>query len=152
MNGNYNYFYDDPFARTFMIPAVMPEELASNYNNIGNNVFVNSNEGFLRGNMEEQTYVPYKNMTYIKPELMNERQRDLFKLQQASFAAHDANLYLDTHPNDANMIKIYNNYLNEEKRLCDLFEKKYGPINLSDESGLNMSPWKWIKEPWPWNK
>ena len=155
MKDNYMYLYDDPFMRTFMMPAVMPEELNSNsftQNQSNNSVFVNSKEGFLRGNMEENTYVPYKNMTYIKPELTDERQRDLYNVQQACFAAHDANLYLDTHPNDSNMIRLYNNYKNEEKRLLDSFEKKYGPINLSDSSELNEAPWKWINNPWPWNK
>ena len=42
-----------------------------------------------------------------------------------------------------------NEYLNEEKRLTSEFEKKYGPLNLSDD-GLNVTPWAWIEEPWPW--
>ena len=139
-----NYIYEDPFIRTFMMPAVDPN------NNINNqNIFVNANEGFLRGNMENGTYVPYKNMTYIRPNLNNQRQMDLFKLQEACFAAHDANLYLDTHPNDTNMIRLYNEYLNEEKRLTAEYERKYGPLEVTGE-GLNVTPWAWIKEPWPW--
>lgn len=152
-NSYEEYIYNEPFMRTFMIPAVSTNGTNNNYQKpIYQNKFVDPQEGFLRGNMENGTYVPYKNMTYIKPNITNERQKELYELQKICFAAHDANLYLDTHPEDTNMIRLYNEYLKEEKRLNDLYERKYGPIDLSDEEGLNMTPWAWIKEPWPWNK
>ena len=148
------YIYNEPFIRTYMMPAVMTNALGGFSNNQrqnNQNKFTSPEEGFLRGNMEAGTYVPYKNMNYIKPNINNERQRDLYELQKMCFAAHDANLYLDTHPEDTNMIRLYNDYLKEEKRLNNLYEKKYGPIDLSDNEGLEMTPWSWIKEPWPWN-
>lgn len=135
------YPLSDPFIRTFMID-----------NNTNQDKFINASEGFLRGNMEKGTYVPYKNMNYIKPVFDNQRQKDLYELQKVCFAAHDVNLYLDTHPNDANMIKLYNDYLRSEKKLEREYEEKYGPLNLSDDSGLNVTPWSWIENPWPWNK
>jgi len=138
-----NYYLEDPFLRTFIMPA-MP-------NNDGNK-FVDINEGFLRGNMENGTYVPYKNMNYVKPKFDDQRQKDLYELQKTCFAAHDANLYLDTHPNDNNMIKLYNEYLKKESELERAYEQKYGPLNLSDNSVLNVVPWSWIEKPWPWNK
>ena len=48
------YPLSDPFIRTFMID-----------NNTNQDKFINASEGFLRGNMEKGTYVPYKNMNYI---------------------------------------------------------------------------------------
>ena len=155
MKGITEYVFEEPFIRTFMMPAVMPNNPMNDNkqeNILNQNKFVNIDEGFLRGNMEKGTYIPYKNMTYIKPTLLDERQRALFEIQKLAFAAHDTNLYLDTHPNDSNMIKLYNDYQKEEKRLCDLYERRYGPIDLSDPMGLEMTPWAWIKEPWPWNK
>ena len=151
------YFYNDPFMKTFMMPAVMPNDYDNRHSNNNNKMmnqskFINEEEGFLRGNMEINTYVPYKNMNYIRPNLTNERQKDLYRLQEVSFAAHDANLYLDTHPEDTNMIRLYNQYLEEEKRLTDMYERKYGPLDLTDNDGLEVTPWAWIKEPWPWNK
>lgn len=147
-----DYLRNDPFIKTYMMPAVIIDD--SNYNNrqVIGDTFLNPEEGFLKGNMEKGTYIPYKNMTYLKPVINNEKERHLYEIQKLSFAAHDANLYLDTHPEDVNMIKLYSNYINEEKRLCDLYEKKYGPIDLSDTNGLDVTPWSWIKEPWPWNK
>ena len=148
-----NYGLDDAIIRTFMIPAVEPFSKTNmkNNQNMMNNKFVMPNEGFLRGNMEAGTYIPYKNMNYIKPSLINEKQKELYKLQEIAFAAHDINLYLDTHPNDMNAIKLYNEYNKKEKMLNDEYERKYGPIDLSDSEGLSMTPWAWIKEPWPWN-
>lgn len=158
MRESYNeyIYYDKPFTRTFMMPAIMPNNANDNFygkqQTIYKNKFVDPQEGFLRGNMEAGTYVPYKNMTYIIPTIKDEKQRSLYQLQQMAFAAHDANLYLDTHPEDTNMINQYNEYLRKEKKLNDEYERKYGPIDLSDNEGLGMTPWAWIKEPWPWNK
>lgn len=164
-----NYGLDDVFMRTFMMPAVMPntvnnpqmtikestQTISQNnngYNMMNQSKFVNPTEGFLRGNMEAGTYLPYKNMTYLRPVINGEKQNALYKLQEIAFAAHDINLYLDTHPNDANAIRLYNEYNKQEKRLNDEYERKYGPIDLSDDEGLNVTPWAWIKEPWPWNE
>lgn len=165
-----NYGLDDVFMRTFMIPAVMPNSGANNIglnmlnntqmgmqgnnnqNIINQNKFVSPGEGFLRGNMEGLTYIPYKNMTYLRPNMLGEKERDLYKLQEIAFAAHDINLYLDTHPNDSNAIRLYGEYNKQEKMLNDAYERKYGPIDLSDNEGLSMTPWAWIKEPWPWNE
>ena len=169
MMENYSsYNLDDILVRTFMMPAVMPNEytnmnmlpktnaeiyMNNNNNNLSyNSKFLNPEEGFLKGNMERGTYEPYRNMTYIKPNITNERDMMLYKIQQMAFAAHDINLYLDTHPNDANSISLYNKYNMETKRLTNEYERKYGPIDLSDDEGLGMTPWSWINEPWPWNK
>lgn len=147
-----NYGLDDIFISTFMTPASMPALQPNATNDNFRNKFVNSNEGFLRGNMQEGTYVPYKNMTYIRPTINNEREALLYRLQEAAFAAHELNLYLDTHPNDSEALRMFMEYNNQEKQFNDEYERKYGPINLDDNTGLNMTPWSWIKEPWPWSK
>ncbi|MEE0699282.1 MAG: spore coat protein CotJB [Bacilli bacterium] len=151
MNGNYgSQQTDDVIIRTFMAPAT--EMGANNMMNNNQNMFVNPAEGFLRGNLQAGTYLPYKNMTFTKPVINNEREAMLYKVQETGFAAHELNLYLDTHPNDTNAIRMYNEYNRQEKMLNDQYERKYGPIDLSDNEGLSMTPWAWIKEPWPWNE
>ena len=152
MKQNYpDYMLDDVIMRNFMMPAVMPNK-QNNMDNMNQNKFVNPKEAFLRGNIEAGTYIPYKNMTFIKPVITNERERMLYDIQETAFTAHELNLYLDTHPNDINTIKLYNEYNRKEKMLNDEYERKYGPIDLSDAEGLSMTPWAWIKEPWPWNE
>lgn len=170
MTENYTYGMDDILYRTFMMPAVMPNNTNLNtqmnmisktntnasFNNQNmmnkNNKFLSPKEGFLRGNMEAGTYIPYKNMTYIPKKVNTPRESDLYKLQEIAFAAHDINLYLDTHPNDTNAIKLYNEYNKQERMLNDQYERKYGPVDLSDTEGLSMTPWAWIENPWPWNE
>ncbi len=169
MINDYTYGMDDILYRTFMIPAVMPNNKSNTQMNIVNktnpnasfnnqnmmnktNKFLSPKEGFLRGNMENGTYIPYKNMTYLKPRISNQRQSDLYKLQEIAFAAHDINLYLDTHPNDTDAIRLYNEYNKQEQMLNDDYERKYGPVDLSDSQGLSMTPWAWIESPWPWNE
>ena len=151
----YKYGMDDILYKTFMMPAISVS--GDNRNDFDNmkkinnmNRFLSPQEGFLRGNMEAGTYIPYKNMNYIKPNFTNQRQKDLYDLQMMCFAAHEANLYLDVNPKDTNMIRMYNEYSKMEKKLTDEYERKYGPINLSDSKELNMTPWSWINEPWPW--
>ena len=61
----------------------------------------------------------------------------------------ELNLYLDVNPNDSNMIRLYNKYLIDKKKLCDDYERMYGPLTMD---GLNMgdNSWNWNNSPWPW--
>lgn len=148
---NYHkYELDDVFMRNFMPYEMIPAK--SNFERYDTNPFVSSSEGFKLGNLQKGTYIPYKNYKPINPIIINQRQSDLLKLQEMCFAAHEINLYLDTHPNDRNAINLFNNYNKEAEVLQKSYEKKYGPIDLSDGESLDKTPWNWIKEPWPWNE
>lgn len=149
-----NYEMDDFFIRTFMPDVIIPaKEVNKIYpNSMYNSTFCNEEEGFLKGNMEKGTYIPYKNMTYIKPVINDERQALLYKISENDFACDDINLYLDTHPNDLNAINLYGNYNKQVEMLTKEYERRYGSINLSDNEGLANNPWKWLDRPWPWCK
>lgn len=123
----------------------------NNYSSMYNN-FTNPEEGFLKGNMENNLYVPYKNNNVVNPNIKNEKEYLLMQIQEYDFASHDINLYLDTHPNDTNAINMYNEYKNKEHILEEQYQSKYGPLNLDNTSVLGNTPWEWINEPWPWNK
>ena len=59
---------------------------SDNYNSFNNTGAIASDEeGFLRGNMFDDEYVPYKNLTYIKPKIKSEKERDLFKIMEVYF-------------------------------------------------------------------
>ena len=79
----------------------------------------------------------------------NKKEELLFNILMYKFALIELNLYLDTHPNNSQMLNLYNQYLSEEKKLCDEFEKKYGPLT-TDSINLGTNSWNWIKSPWPW--
>ena len=109
-------------------------------------------EALMLGNIDKDLYCPYKGFTNYPLMAKTVKGQLLSEVMIYDFYCHELNLYLDTHPNDVNAIKLYNEYNKQEKILNDEYERKYGPVNLSDSEGLSMTPWAWIKEPWPWNE
>ncbi|HET7657901.1 MAG TPA: spore coat protein CotJB [Bacillales bacterium] len=71
------------------------------------------------------------------------------ELQAIDFAIVDLNLYLDTHPNDANAVNEYNRYAQESKKLRQKIESIYGPLQNFGNSFVGF-PWNWDEPPWPW--
>ena len=73
----------------------------------------------------------------------------LYQLLQYKFALTDLNLYLDTHPNDQEMIAIFKKYLTIEKQIKERYEGMYGPLTVYDIQP-NTTNWIWKNSPWPW--
>lgn len=132
-----------------------------NYGDFNKNNYMNSNmknnvtaenqissEGFLRGNMFENLYVPYKNYKYQMPKLKSEKDRMLFKIMEYSFMINDYNLYLDVHPNDTNIFTKFKTASNDLKELTRKYESMYGPLELEDTD----KSFNWIDSPWPWER
>lgn len=105
-------------------------------------------EGFLRGNMFQDEYEPYKNLTYFKLVPRDEQERLLYQVMALSFAVNDLNLYLDLHPDDKEVLALFKKYVNEEEMKCQEYVKKYGPLEVSEVSG---SKFNWINSPWTWD-
>ena len=106
-------------------------------------------EGFIKGNLFTNLYDPYKNYKPAELNPKNEREALLYQVMQYKFALIELNLYLDTHPNDKEMIKLYNKYLKTEKQMCDKYESMYGPLTV-DSNYLDKNTWVWDNSPWPW--
>lgn len=106
-------------------------------------------EAFLRGNLFNNLYDPYKNYRYGNLKASSTREELLYSILMYKFALIELNLYLDTHPNNSSMLNLYKKYLTEEKKLCDKYEKSYGPLT-TDSENLGTNNWNWIKSPWPW--
>ncbi|MGI5893699.1 MAG: spore coat protein CotJB [Candidatus Merdivicinus sp.] len=79
---------------------------------------------------------------------MEENKKKLLReIQQCNFALVEANLYLDTHPEDQEAIQYFKK---AQKRLSGHlaeFEEKYGKISANTDGKLR---WAWVDEPWPW--
>lgn len=148
-----NNFYNIPedwykeFNNTFDVPYKM---------NIDMNMYTNKNEdladpktAFLRGNLFNNLYDPYKNYKYGMLNPSNKKEELLYNLLMHKFVLTELNLYLDTNPNNMKMINLYNQYLSEEKKLCEEYEKNYGPLT-TDSRFAGENNWKWVKSPWPW--
>jgi len=148
-----NNFYNIPedwykeFNNTFDVPYKM---------NMDMNMYTNKNEdladpktAFLRGNLFNNLYDPYKNYKYGILNPSNKQEELLYNLLMHKFVLKELNLYLDTNPNNMKMINLYNQYLSEEKKLCEEYEKSYGPLT-TDSRFTGDNNWKWVKSPWPW--
>lgn len=105
--------------------------------------------GFEKGNLWKNLYNPYKNYQYASLSPKTDREKLLYDILKYKFALNELTLYLDIHPNNQEYIMLYQKYLQEEKRLCNNFEQKYGPLTL-DSPYLENNPWMWNNSPWPW--
>ncbi len=106
-------------------------------------------EGFLRGNMFKDEYVPYKNLTYYKLNPTTEKEKMLFKIMALSFAINDLNLCLDLHPDKREVFDIFKKYVKEKEELCKTYESNYGPLVITGTTGVKYN---WLNSPWPWDE
>ena len=79
---------------------------------------------------------------------MEDKQNLLKELQTAHFAVIEANLFLDTHPNDQDALKYFQDASDKLQDLMEEWEKRYGKIQTSN----GMMRWAWVDNPWPWEK
>ncbi len=105
-------------------------------------------EGFLRGNMFQNEYEPYKGLTYFKLNPKDEKERMLYQVLALSFAINDLNLYLDLHPDDKQVFELFKKYVKEEEDMCQSYVKKYGPLEVTETMGGKFN---WLNSPWPWD-
>ena len=130
----------------------------NNQNNKVNNMNQNMNmanrdlatpyEGFIRGNLFNNLYQQYKNYRPNRLIPSNEQAELLLNVNQMTFAAHEIRLYLDVHPNDTEMINLFNQYQKQASDAIKSYEKKYGPILQDSPSQTNAFSWEAYA--WPW--
>ncbi len=74
------------------------------------------------------------------------REKLLRQIQIYAFAAYDAQLYLDSHPDSREALEFYNKYKQAESRAIMEYESRFGKIKLSGKE----DSWQWTDGPWPW--
>ena len=122
------------------------DDIIFNVNNDNNVMLFDYDEGFMYGNMFRNEYDPYKNYRVSRLESNTDVGRLLLKIYQYDFALNDLSLYLDLHPEDMDVYRVFKKYTEEQRKCVDVYEKKYGPMEL-DES--NYSNYLWYEGPWP---
>lgn len=79
---------------------------------------------------------------------MYDRSSALKKVQMYSFGAHEAALYLDSHPDNPKALA----YFRKSQQLADqataAYEESFGPLTY--HAGTNTKYWDWVDGPWPW--
>ena len=133
-NYNYNWYY-------------MDRDNSYNMNQPKKDNLFSPKEGFIKGNMFSNLYSEYKNYRSISFTPRNEKEKKLMELQEVSFAAHDLNLYLNTHPEDQSMFMLFQDYLRKKENLTKEYESIYGPLTVMGM--INSNNFNWINN-WPW--
>ena len=79
---------------------------------------------------------------------MEDNRGNLLKeIQIAKFAVIEANLFLDTHPNDQEALKFFKKSADKLQDLMMKWEEKYGRVQNTADGQLR---WAWVDNPWPW--
>lgn len=124
----------------------------TNFNNVSNDnkdYMTNPYLSFIRGNLFNNLYTPYKNYKPTELNPNNEKDYQMLMIQVYGFAAHELNLYLDVNPGDQNAIKLRNEYITLYKQALMQYENKYGALNTQSNT-LDSTPWAWDTQNWPW--
>ena len=80
---------------------------------------------------------------------MTKRQQALMnKIQTASFAVTEANLYLDTHPTCAEGLEYFRRHKEMYEKAVKEYETQYGPITAAASPASKK--WEWVTKPFPW--
>lgn len=74
------------------------------------------------------------------------RDKLLRRLSAVQFAMWEMHVYLDTHADDAQARKMYDDYKKRFEALQEEYEKEFGPLTLN---GKNSD--EWLQDPWPWD-
>ncbi|MBQ1504376.1 MAG: spore coat protein CotJB [Oscillospiraceae bacterium] len=69
-------------------------------------------------------------------------------IQIADFALVEANLFLDSHPDDENALRYYGTYKKRLDELTEDYVNQFGPLTARQYEGWDR--WKWVDEPFPW--
>ncbi|WP_067622817.1 spore coat protein CotJB [Alicyclobacillus acidiphilus] len=71
----------------------------------------------------------------------------LQQLQSVDFSLVELNLYLDTHPEDNQAMRQYNELRTQRQMIVQNFENQFGPLtNFGDTTSTQL----WNVGPWPW--
>ncbi len=90
--------------------------------------------------------LPFKAAIQARTKLANTA---LVELMALDFAIHELGLYLVTHSNDQEVLKLYWSYIALAKEGREKYQKMYGP--LTDTTPTPEDGFAWLKDPWPWD-
>lgn len=79
--------------------------------------------------------------------------KDLLQwINAVSFAVVEAQLFLDTHPDDQEALAYFHEYSNLRNQALEEYAKYYGPLTIDTTKESCADRWSWINEPWPWQE
>lgn len=95
----------------------------------------------------------FRNMEEDLRTMQNMPECQLMKcINEVSFLVNDLQLYLDTHPDCQEGLRLMNRSLDRRERLLDIYAKKYGPLTMDSAGSSDEDQWKWMRQPFPWQQ
>ena len=104
----------------------------------------NQQDGLSRGTLFPGLDMPFFKETNVPTTCDNPA---LCELMAMHFAIGELGLYLDTHPDDTDALRLFQEYVSLERDGRSRYEAMYGPLTQAAVTG---SDWNWINSPWPW--
>lgn len=71
-------------------------------------------------------------------------------INEVSFAAYEALLYLDTHPDDQEAMEFFREHNRLREHALKEYARLYGPLTISTANDHESQCWEWMNQPWPW--
>lgn len=107
-----------------------------------------STTGFIKGNMFECEYSKYKDYKPKMPKTTCEKSAKLYRIMELNFVINDLNLWMDIHPDDEKVFKLFKEYTHSLLKCEEDYVRCYGPIEITENVfEKNM----WVKD-LPWEK
>ena len=72
----------------------------------------------------------------------------LAELQAIRFVVLELGTYLDTHPEDREAFGLFQQYVEMERKVKAVYEKRFGPLTRSASAADDH--YTWLEKPWPW--
>lgn len=158
--GHYNYFHQReatkygptvlPQTPQTMQPPMKPMSAVKPSVNLPPR-FLTPEEGWKRGNLDANAYDPYEPYVPKTPIPKTEKEALMQRIQAYSFACLELGLYLDTHPNDRNVLEMFLRYREELRKMTMDYQNRFEPISFQT-APLNKLPWQWAATDWPWER
>ena len=80
---------------------------------------------------------------------MNEMMNSFERTYCYPFSAWDIRLYLNSHPDDRQALRLYETY----QERCDPCNYAAVPLCFCAKSGqYSLIRWPWVDDPWPWER
>ncbi len=81
---------------------------------------------------------------------MTDKQRAMRKVQAATFALVEANLYLDSHPTCPNGLEYFAEHKKAYEKAVKEYEERFGPLTANASN--DTKKWNWVVTPFPWER
>ena len=91
--------------------------------------------------------LPFKAAIQAKNKMSNTA---LVELMALDFAIDELGLYLTTHSDDQEALRLYWTYIKLAKEGREKYQKLYGPLLQTDIT--SDEKFSWLNDPWPWEK